>query len=92
MWEALVMLVRLPVTCAWLVFTTVVGVPFILITRMAFFVFGYIIAPLVLLKHAFDNEKQGFRKHLEETDKMLQGIPEHLGNMYKDIFKWGFPI
>lgn len=57
MWEALVILVRLPFTFAALVFATLVGVPFIIGGRLALFLLGYLIAPFKLVWHAFNNER-----------------------------------
>ncbi len=91
MWETLVVLVRLPVTLVWLAFATAVGLPFIVISRMALFVLGYAVTPVVLLWHAFHNEREEFTKHLDETDKLRSQIPESVEGMYKEILRWGFP-
>lgn len=91
MWEALVILVRLPFTCVALAFATVVGIPFIIGGRVAFFVLGYLIAPFKLVWHAFNNEREEFSSHMRETGKLLSELPQSIENMYKEIFKWGFP-
>ena len=92
MWELMVVLVRLPVTVAWLAFATIIGVPFIVIGRTVLFGLGYVVAPFVLIWHAFNNDKAEYTKHMEETDQMLSKIPQTLENMYKEIFRWGNPF
>lgn len=91
MWEALVILVRLPFTFAALAFATLVGVPFIIGGRLILFLLGYLIAPFKLVWHAFNNEREEFNSHMRETDKLLNEIPQSIEGMYKEVFRWGFP-
>jgi hypothetical protein len=91
MWEALVTLVRLPATPVAFALATVIGMPFIIIFRVALFMLGYVVSPFVLVYRAFQNEHSEFREFIRETNKQLTGIPESIGSMYKGIFRWGFP-
>jgi hypothetical protein len=90
-WEAIVALVRLPATLVAFALATVIGMPFIIIFRVGLFMLGYVVSPLVLVYRAFQNERSEFREFMKETNKLLTGIPESIGSMYKGIFTWGFP-
>ena len=90
MWDALVILVRLPFTLVALAFATVIGIPFILGGRIVGFVLGYLVAPFKLILHAFSNEHEEFNTHMRETDKLLSELPQSIEGMYKEIIKWGF--
>ncbi len=57
---------------------------------MMLFILGYVIAPFALVWHAFFNERDDFKRHMDDTDKLFNEIPTSVGSMYREIFRWGF--
>ena len=92
MWEALVALVRLPLTLALLILATVVGLPFIIVFGVCAWIFGYLGVPFVLVARLFANEKEDFKKYVANLESPLSEMSESIGSMYSGIFKWGFPF
>ena len=41
---------------------------------------------------AFCNERENFKKHVEEIDESLSEIPKGVYNMYEEVFRWGLSM
>ena len=87
MWEAMVALVRLPVTLLLLVLATGIALPFIIVFGIGAWILGYLAIPFVLVS----NDKSEFKKYLSGLEEPLTEIQQTIASMYKGIFEWGFP-
>lgn len=92
MWEVLVVLVRLPVTIILFVLATVIGAPFVLIIGSGIGIISFLGIPFGVVLHLFTNDKKEFKEIFANLGKPFIETPEVIGEMYKSVFKWGFPF